>query len=217
MYLLVPTNGHTFSIPPWFDVDITSRRQRPNLEKSHMISMYFLIQWFSFADWKIHLCSTYFFWRNFDGCKIHLVPTYFFRRNFAGREIHVVSTYYFRLNIDGRKVHVVSMYFFRRNFDGQKMHVVSRYFSWCNFTGQNIYVFSMYFFGCNFSSRKIHVVFTKSSSPIFLLPLTFFDVVLMVEKSRFLLFTPKFRQLKIQCCFWLSCKLIKKFVWIFLC
>ena len=36
----------------------------------------------NFDGRKIHLASTYFFWRNFDGWIIHFVCMYFFRQNF---------------------------------------------------------------------------------------------------------------------------------------
>ena len=49
----------------------------------------------NFADWKIHVASTYVYRCYFTGRKIHVFSTYFFRCNFDGRKIYVVSTYFF--------------------------------------------------------------------------------------------------------------------------
>ena len=92
--------------PHWFDVDITSLRQRLNFDK---FSRHFQV----------------LFWCNFADRKIYVISTYFFQCNFDSRKIHVVSTYLFRCNFDGRKIYVVSMHFFRCNFFGQNIHVVS--------------------------------------------------------------------------------------------
>ena len=115
-----------------FDVDITSIRQRPNFDK--FPRHFYVFFRCSFTEQKLHIVSTYVFWRNFDGQKIHVVSTYFFECNFAGRNIHVFSTYIFQCNFDGQKFRVASTHFFQCTFSGRKNHVVFTYFFRCNLT-----------------------------------------------------------------------------------
>ena len=127
-----------------FYMDITSIRQRPNFLEFPR-HFHVLFRWI-FADRKIHVVSTYFFWRNFDGSKICVVSTCFFFRVismsknppcfhvlfwwiFAGQNIHVFPTCFFRCNFPVQKILVVFTDFISCNFDGQKIQIVCTYFS----------------------------------------------------------------------------------------
>ena len=81
------------SNPGRFDVDIKSIRRRLNFDE--FPRHFHVLFRCNFADRRIHVVSTYSFWRDFAGRKIHAVSTYFFRCNFDGRKTHVVSTYFF--------------------------------------------------------------------------------------------------------------------------
>ena len=66
---------HTTGNRHRFDIDITSIHQRPNFDEfPHHFHVLFQC---NFADWNIHVVSTYFFKCNFAGQKIRVVSTYF--------------------------------------------------------------------------------------------------------------------------------------------
>ena len=69
-------NGHTTSNRRQFDVVIISIRWRPNFNEfpRHFHAIFRC----NFADRKIHVVCTYFFWRNFTGQKVDVISTYFF-------------------------------------------------------------------------------------------------------------------------------------------
>ena len=98
----------------------------------------------------------------------------------------------FWYNFTDRKIHVISTYFFWRDVDGWKIQVAFTHFYWCDFSGQK---------------------------KLMLFPLTFFDVILMVEKSTLfsIISSTKLRRAKIRRRFWLNCKLMKTFEDVFLC
>ena len=118
--------------------------------------------------------------------RIHVDSTSILRRYVEGqisKNFCVISRYFFNVISMVQKSTSFSRTFFWCNFDGRKMHVVTTYFFRYNFDVQKVRVVSAHFFRCNFSGQKIHVVSSKNSSLTFLFPLTFFDVILMVEKS----------------------------------
>ena len=102
---VILTQRQTTSNGRRFDVSITLIRRRPNFDE--FPRHFHVLFRCNFADRKIHVVSTYFFWRYFNGRKIDFVSTYFFRRNFDGGKIHVVCTYFFWRNFYGQKFSVV--------------------------------------------------------------------------------------------------------------
>ena len=134
--------------------------------------------------WRISTSFTCIFWYNFADWKIHVVSTYIFRWSKNSHCFHVL----FLCNFAGRKIHVVSTCFFWRNFTGRNY---PRIFHVLILLVKIFKFFSTYFFRCNFDGRKTPVVSVYVFDVISLVeistlcPITFFDVTLMVEKSSF--------------------------------
>ena len=105
---------------------------------------------------------------------------------------HVTFTCFFDIILLIEKFTSFPRTFFWRDVDGWKIQVAFTYFYWCDFSGQK---------------------------KLMLFPLTFFDVILMVEKSTLfsIISSTKLRRAKIRRRFWLNCKLMKTFEDVFLC
>ena len=101
-------NGHNMSSRRRVDVDITSIRQKENID-----------------EFPRHFDA--FFPCNINGRKTHIISTYFVRRNIDEWKIDVIPMHLLRRYFDGQKFNFFSMYFFQSNFDWWNVNVFSMY------------------------------------------------------------------------------------------
>ena len=127
------------SNPGRFDVDIKSIRRRLNFDE--FPRHFHVLFRCNFADRRIHVVSTYSFWRDslveksmlfprtfLDAISMVEKPTLFPRTFFDRISMVEKSTLFpcvlFRCSLSGRNIQDVFAYFFRCAFNGQKFNIV---------------------------------------------------------------------------------------------